>query len=198
MRGDPTSPLQLRYTHKNTLVFAIREGLSLPRTVLRGRKLDRTGWQVTASHGRARAQFAVDADPETSWTSYGDLEDVLETRWFDPIPLVERWRHFLDDQPTLFEVDLGSDQTISAVVVRLGGSDPAVAPKIVIEGSADGVAWTRLAGELDPVPDAHAIVSRPYEARFALTPETAARARFLRLSCKGLEWRIGDLDVYAE
>src|SRR3989442_6131029 len=39
--------------------------------------------------------------------------------------------------------------------------------------------------------------SQPAAARFAFVADSPLRARFLRLSSGGAEWRIGNVDVYA-
>ena len=97
-----------------------------------------------------------------------------------------------------FELDLGAEVTVTAVALRLGGSDPLVAADLTLAASADGRTWTAVAARLRPLPDARAFIAQPAAARFALVADSPLRARFLRLSSGGVEWRIGNVDVYAE
>jgi hypothetical protein len=192
---DPTSPLALRWARRNTLAYAIRDDLPDVRPRLAGRPLDRARWRATASHAARLAGLAIDADPATYWNSWGDLDDALHA-WYDPLPLRERWRRFTDSLPVGLDVDLGETVALTAVVVRLGGSDPMVAPTLRVETSRDGTVWTALPGDLDPVPDARALVTHAAEARFALVPPAPTPARFVRVSGKGLELHVGDVAIH--
>jgi len=197
MRGDSHAPLEIAHAESEDVAYAIRDRGEPPSATLRGEPLDRSRWRVSASEGAARAPAAVDADPHTAWSSWADLEEDL-ARWYAPLPFVERWNAFLERQPARFEIDLGAPARVTAITLRLGGSDPAVAPGLVLESSLDGARWERLPGELEPVPNVRALVTHAAEARFALALGEATPARFLRLSCKGLEWRLGDVQVHAE
>ena len=84
------------------------------------------------------------------------------------------------------------------LTLGLAGSDPFAVPSLVVETSLDGVAWTRVPGDFDPLPDARALVAHPRDTVMALVLPTAVEARFLRLACDRLEWRVRDLQVYAE
>ncbi len=198
MRADAQAPLALSWAHGVTQVLAIRDAAPAPALVLRGRRLERSAWRATASQAGALAGLALDADPESAWSNIADLERGLRERWYDPVPFAERWAEFTASQPTRLAVDLGASVAVTAVEVRLGGSDPLLAPLITLETSEDGSAWTPLAGGLDPLPDVRALVTRAAEARFALALPAPRAARFVRLVGPGLEWRVGDLEVYAE
>lgn len=194
--ADPAAGLTV--VHESALSVVAAVGDVPPHAnVPSGRALGRAGWRVSASHAAALAPLAVDDDPATSWNSWGDLEDAA-SRWRDPVPFFERWKTFLAGQPAHFDVDLGAPARVTGVTVRLGGSDPMAAPNVVVEGSLDGAAWTPLPGTLDPTPDARSLVMHAADARFALVCRAPVDARFIRLSCNGYEWRIGDLQVHAE
>jgi hypothetical protein len=198
MRGDPNAPLRLRYEGGDTLVYAI-EGPTPPGPLSwRGRPLDRHAWRVSASHAAGLAAAAVDADPETYWSNLGDLEAGLREGWHHAVSFDERWAGFVATQPSRFTVDLGAPASVTAVEVRLGGSDPLLAPLLRVEISPDGADWSPLPGVLAPVPDAQALVTRPREARFAAVPAGSHPTRFVRLSGPGVEWRLRDLQVHAD
>ena len=197
LRGEPASPLALRHEASGDEVLRLPPVEAPEAVALRGRPLDRRGWRATASQADALAARAIDDDSETAWTSYGDLEAALE-RWYDPVPFLDRWQRFLASLPVRFELDLGAEATVTAVALRLGGSDPLVAADLTLEASADGRTWTAIAARLRPFPDVRAFIAQPAAARFAFIADFPLRARFLRLSSGGAEWRIGNVDVYAE
>ena len=139
----------------------------------------------------------LDGDTTTGWSSWGELEHALR-RWYDPEPFLDRWWKFLDAQPVRVEIDLGTTDSLTAIVLALGSTDPLAVPRLVIETSTDGTTWSPLPGELDPLPDARALVRHPAEPRFALRMDAPLRARWLRLSSKGFETHVTELEAYAE
>ncbi|HYV56110.1 MAG TPA: hypothetical protein VE911_01135 [Candidatus Nitrosopolaris sp.] len=197
LQQDPSSPIGVPFTSDDAVVLALGSRPLPASPTLRGHKLDRGGWKVHASHGAALAVYAIDASLRTSWRNWGDLEASLHA-WYDPVPFLARWRQFLAGQPSRLEVDLGAPVPMTAAVVRLGGSDPMVAPALRFESSIDGASWTPLAGELTPLPDVRGLVDSAREARFALVLRATVPAQFLRLSVDGFDCHLGDLEVYAE
>jgi hypothetical protein len=190
-------PLELRHEHGRTRVVALREGAPVTPPPRRGNPLDRARWHATATHGASDAARAVDGDVATSWSTWREMEDELR-RWYDPVPFPERWARFLAEQPIRLEVDLGEVAAVTAIDMSIAGTDPIAVPRLVIESSLDGAAWTRVPGELDPVPDARALVDHPATPRYALVPPAPVPARKLRVSCQGLELRVGELEVHGE
>jgi len=194
---DPGTPIGVPFTSNDSVVLALGSRPLPDSPELRGHKLDRTGWRVRASHGAALAAYAIDASRQTSWRNWGDLEASLHA-WYDPVPFLARWRQFLATQPSRLELDLGAPARMTAVVLRLGGSDPMVAPALRLESSIDGRTWTPLPGELAPLPDVRGLIDHARDARFALVSGTTVPAQLLRLSVDGLDCHLGDLEVYAE
>ena len=197
LQHDPATPLGVPFASDDTIVLTLGEAPLPVGPDFRGRKLDRARWQARASHGAALATRAIDASQRTSWRNWGDLEAALHA-WYDPVPFLDRWQQFLASQPSRFELDLGAPDRMTAVVLRLGGSDPMVAPSLRLESSLDGATWTPLPGDLIPLPDVRALVEQAADARFALVLGTAVPAQFLRLSVDGFDCSLGDLQVYAE
>jgi hypothetical protein len=191
------APLEMRYERGRTRVVALREDTPTPPHVRRGSPLDRARWRLTATHGAADAPRAADGDLATSWSTWREIEQEL-SRWYDPMPFSDRWARFLAEQPIRLEVDLGEVAAVTAIDMAIAGTDPLAVPGLVIEASLDGAAWTRIPGELDPVPDARALVYQPAAPRYALVPPAPVPARKLRVSCNGLELRVGELEVYGE
>jgi hypothetical protein len=167
-----------------------------PAAPLPGHVLDHSRWSLSASHGASTAADAADGDPTTSWSSWGELEDALR-RWYDPVPFLDRWWGFLGTQPAWLEVDLGAFEAVTAIELALGGTDPLGVPRLVVDSSLDGITWTRVPGEVDPIPDARALVARAAEQRFALVPPAPVSARLLRISSHGLETRVAEVAVRA-
>jgi hypothetical protein len=196
LRADPASRISIAYEGARSLVLDLRRAPAGEPVTLRGRPLARDGWRADASPADDRAGRAIDADPATAWSSWGDLEAALG-RWYDPVPFAERWHRFLS-QPARLEVDLGRTVPVTGLVVRLGGSDPLAAPELLLETSLDGHTWERRPGGLAPWPDVRALVTEAAAARFVAAFAEPVEARAVRLSSSGYEVRIGDLAVYAQ
>jgi hypothetical protein len=188
----------VRFQAGDTAVVALPRVDGRDPVVLRGHPLDRRGWHATASAADGLASRAIDGDPASAWTSYGDLDASL-ARWWDRVPFAVRWQGFVAGNPVRFELDLGATASVTAVVLALGGSDPLVAPDLVLTTSEDGQRWVAFTGPLRPLPDVPEFIRRSAEARFAFVAPDPVRARFVRLSSVWIgEWRIADLDVHAE
>jgi hypothetical protein len=95
-----------------------------------------------------------------------------------------------------FTVDLGAPTAVTAIVARLGGSDPLALAGLVVEGSDDGQHWERLPGGLEPLPDILGLVDHAAEARMGLLLPAPRILRAIRLSCQTLEWHLADLTLY--
>src|SRR5262249_36628032 len=126
---DPGTPIGVPFTSNDSVVLALGSRPLPDSPELRGHKLDRTGWRGRGPHAGAPAAYAIDASRQTSWRNWGDLEASLHA-WYDPVPFLARWRQFLATQPSRLELDLGAPARMTAVVLRLGGSDPMVAPAL--------------------------------------------------------------------
>jgi len=192
----PHAPLKLRARFPRTTVLALRPGLRLAPTAPPAPALARTAWHASASVNRVDAAAAIDDDPQSAWRAWGVLERRLRTRWYDRTSFVERWRRFLAAQPARLAVDLGGVHPLLGVGVDLGGSDPLAPPLVTVETSLDGVTWTAQPGLLRPMPDVRALVADAADARWLLAFPAATPARWLRLSCVGLDWQVRDLVAY--
>ena len=187
--------LKLRHRAGKTVAYALRPGLRSPPRRPRGHPLDRHGWRVEASHSAGDAALAVDDDPRTYWNSWGDLARGLGD-WYSPVSLLDRWQRFLDHQPVRLTVDLGTVVPVSAVLLRLGGSDPFV--ESTLESSLDGQTWVPLPARLEPLPDVRAFVDHAAELPAGVLLAPAVPARFVRASADPLEWHVSDFQVYVE
>ncbi len=187
--------MKVRWRSPRTVVYALRPSLHAPTIVPSGEALPRRGWTVTASTAADTAARAIDGDPDSTWSSWGELDAGLTERWYDRTPVLERWTRYLAHQPSRLILDLGDVRTVTALTARLGGSDPMAIPTVALESSADGEHWTEFPGRFGPVPDVRALVR---DARAAVFGATAAgvRARWLRLSGQSLDWLVGDVAVY--
>lgn len=168
-----------------------------PPLVVPGTPLDRSTWTATASESPSTARDGIDDDPTATWNSWGDLE-VAVHRWYDAVPFLVHWQRYLKAQPTRFAIDLGHVARVTGLTMRLGGSDPLVAPALVFETSVDGVTWEPLDGHLAPLPDARTFIQQGPDARFAVVAKAPVSARHVRLTCNGLEWHLDDVQVHAE
>jgi hypothetical protein len=188
--------LKLRWRSARSRVYAIRPGVRAARRAPAGRPLARRGWVATATAGADRAALAVDDDVTSAWSSWIDVERAVRSwRWDAATPLA-RWADFLRAQPVRFTVDLGAPTAVTAVVARLGGSDPLALAALAVEGSDDGERWEPLPGGLEPLPDALGLVRHAAEARMALLLPAPRTLRAIRLSCRTFEWHLADLAVY--
>jgi hypothetical protein len=192
----PSRDLKLRWVHGRTRVYAIRPGLHAPRRAPIGQVLERRGWRATANVGSDRAALAIDGDTASSWSSWADLDQAVRAGWWDPVPPLTRWAEFMRAQPVRLAIDLGAATTVTAIVARLGGSDPLALANIVVEGSADGQHWERLPGGLEPLPDILGLVEHAAEARMGLLLPAPRVLRAVRLSCQTFEWHLSDLTLY--
>lgn len=194
---DPGTPIGVPFTSDDAVVLALGSRPLPASPELRGHKIDHASWQVRASHGAALAAHAIDASLRTSWRNWGDLEASLRA-WYDPVPFLTRWQEFLATQPSRLELDLATPVRMTAVVLRLGGSDPMVVPAMRLESSLDGGTWTPLPGDLAPLPDVRGLIDHARDIRVALVFGAPVPARFLRLSVDGFDCHLGDLEVYAD
>src|SRR2546425_6441178 len=105
--AEPSSGLAVRYEQADTVVVALPELQPSPPHALRGARLPRTRWRATASADPGRAGAAIDDDPATRWSSWGQLEQSLR-RWYDPVPFPDRWQQFISDAPSHLDIDLGA------------------------------------------------------------------------------------------
>ncbi|HEV7731284.1 MAG TPA: hypothetical protein VGR62_03935 [Candidatus Binatia bacterium] len=187
--------LKARWTSPRTVVYALRPSLRAPAIVPNGEPLPHQGWTITASAAADTAARAIDDDPDSTWSSWGDLDRGLRERWYDPSSVLARWKDYLDHQPARLTLDLGRERTVTALTAHLGGSDPMAVPTIGLEWSADGKRWKPFPGRFGPVPDVRALV---HDARAAVFGATApgVHTRWLRLSGQSLDWLVGDVAVY--
>src|SRR5262249_30753532 len=137
--------LKLRWLQGPTAVYALRPGRHARAPRADEQPLARAGWSATASAAPSLAPLALDDDPRTAWRNWGDLDAGVQRAWYDPRPILDRWKVFLQSGPVTFPLDLGATRSVSSIRMRLGGSDPMVLPALKVETSADGNAWTPLA-----------------------------------------------------
>lgn len=186
--------LRVVYTAPQSTVLELLPRPPAGPTVVPGTPLDRRGWVATANLSPSMAPRAIE-DGGTGWNSWGDLDAIIHV-WYDAESLATHWQRYLAAQPTRFAIDLGAEADVTAVTLRLGGSDPLVAPNLTVETSRDGVAWTPLPGRLTPLPDAMTFVHAA-DAHFGYLAERPTVARHVRLSTPGFEWRLRDVQVHA-
>jgi hypothetical protein len=181
---------------RGTMVLAIRPRAKAAHVRLAGRPLDRAAWRATASHAAGEAAWAIDGDRQSSWRSWADVDAALG-RWHQPVTARELDAAFTASLPVWLEVDLGAVAELTGVGVRLGGTDPLIAPSVVVELSEDRVAWRPAPGRLRAVPTIRGLVRRPRDARYAVVFDAPSRARWVRFLGGGLEMRVGDVTVRA-
>jgi hypothetical protein len=216
--------LKVRHVSPGAVVYAIRPSLRSAARAPSGHRLDRAGWRVTATAAADLAARAIDDDPATTWQSWGDFDAAVRRTWYDRVPLLtrwwrligaappaygpgglwyhpapelERWWRAVSARPVRLTVDLGERRDLTAVAVRLDGSDPWAIAQIAVESSLDGERWTPLPARLEPLPDVRALVRDATTTRFGVLLPDVEPARFVRLSASGVEWRVGDLAAYA-
>jgi hypothetical protein len=197
MAAAPAPLVTLAFAEAGIEAWAIRPTLAPAPGVPRGRRLPRDGWRVEATHAAADAARAVDGDPTSAWSSWGDLERGLRA-WWQPSPVPRTWQRFLDSLPVVLRVDLGRPERVTAVLLHLGGTDPLVPPTLEVAASTDGVTWRPLPAPLRPVPTVRDLVRDAAAGRFGVLLAAPIEARFVRLSGAGLELRVGDVQVHAE
>jgi hypothetical protein len=189
--------LKRRWQRDGTAVYAIRPGLrSSPERLVAEPPLAREAWRATATHANAAAGRAIDDDPATSWSSWGDLEENLETRWYDAVPFVERWRRFLATQPARLTIDLGAVHEVRGLDVRLAGTDPQAVPAVRVETSLDGHTWQPVPAALRPLPDVRGFVTDAARLRMGRRLAPPVALRYIRLSCDGYEWQVADVQLH--
>jgi hypothetical protein len=181
---------------RGTMLLAIRPRAKAAHVRLPGRVLARSAWRATASHAAGEAGLAIDGDPTSSWRSWSDLDAALE-RWHQPVTARQLAATFEASLPVWLQVDLGAAEDVTAVGVRLGGTDPLLAPAVAVELSADGVAWWPAPGRLVATPTIRGLVRHPRAARYGMPFAMPVRARYVRLVGNGLEMRIGEVQVRA-
>jgi hypothetical protein len=192
------SPLTQVYRHEDTAVFALRPDLRPRKPRKLGEPLDTSKWKAAATHNDLTAGHAIDADPETSWASRGELERAARSLRFDPVPFSRRMEQFREEQPSQLTIDLGSTHTLRTFEFRIGGTPPDAYHLVVVHSSLDGESWKRLSRPLEPVPDVLGLVAHPSRARFRIPIVRHRRARFLRISCSWRGCNIGDVQAYEE
>jgi hypothetical protein len=152
-------------------------------------------WTVTASENTEEAALAADGRVDTAWHAWGALERDL-TRWWNPLPFSARWQAFLARQPTRLEIALPEPVAVTALVARLGGSDPMAIPMIRVATSLDGTTWDPVPGFLAPMPDARVLVADAPTAAHALVLPAARTIRFVRLECQGFDWYVREIQLH--
>ena len=190
----PHPSLKRVLAHRGTVVLAIRPRLRPAHLVMPGPHLDRSRWTATASHAAGQAGLAIDADVETYWGSWSDLEAGLR-RWYQPVPFMERVAAFDASLPVRLEIDFGEPILVSALEIRLAGTDALLMPNVAVELSSDGDAWQPI-GRLQPMPTIRGLVEYPRVGRVGVRFDAPVRARRLRLLGTGLEMRVADVRAY--
>jgi hypothetical protein len=193
--SELASPVQEVWAQDGTHVYALRGTPSLP-AVPTGTPMERTTWRLSASHDVGSARNAIGGDPTTPWQSYGDLERGLR-EWYDPRSFPERYMSFIGSGPLWLAVDFGHRATVTAVVLRMDGSEPLVAPGLALERSDDGETWRAVPSVLQAWPDVRALVASAANPRFALVPESPVDTRHVRVTAPPLDWRVSDVTVLA-
>ena len=188
--------LKPRRRIRKTVVYALRSDVHGAPRAPTGHPLPRDGWRIDASANPADVAHAIDDDPTTSWSSWGELERGLRV-WYDPRPLLARWAEFLTHQPIGFTIGLPAPAPVTGVVLRLAGSDPLFLSEITVESSPDGRQWTPLPGRLEALPDARDLVDHAADPTLGVVLDAPVEARALRFSGDGFEWRVGDVQVYS-
>ena len=181
-----------RYETPRSIVYGIGEVTAAPLRL--GEALARNTWRVTASEDAAAAGRAVDADPRSSWRSWGDLERRLR-RWWAPRTFPADWRAFLARQPSRFTLDLGTSVPLGAVVLRLGHSDPDALGLLRIAVSDDGEQWREVRTRVRAPDGVRSLVAAGADARLAFLLPPGISGRWLRLSAHGIDWEVADLEV---
>lgn len=191
-----TPPLLVeRARSPQSVVYELADHVPLTPLVATGRPLPSDHWRVTASENAEDAALAVDGRDDTAWHAWGGLERDL-MRWWHPLPFFTRWDAFIARQPTQLEVSLPEATTITAVLVRLGGSDPMAIPMIRVATSLDGTTWDPVPGFLAPAPDARVLIANAPSATHVLVLPAGRVARFVRFECKGLDWFVHEIELH--
>jgi hypothetical protein len=186
--------IKRRWAQGSSVVYSLRP--RMPRALREtGRPIPRDAWRATASVSQSQAANAIDGDPETAWRSWGDLDASVQSSWYDPMPVLQRWQVFLATAPAMLTVDLGALVPATAVRVSFGGSDPMALPEAILEASADDVTWTAL--PLAPYPDVRALVAHAAEAPMAAVPKTPQSIRWLRIAVGSYDAQVRDVAVFA-
>jgi hypothetical protein len=186
--------LKPRWSHGPTAVYALRPGRRAPRRDASDRPLDRRGWHATASSAASLAPLAIDDDLRTAWASWGDLDASVQRAWYDPRPILDRWKAFADAGPATLTIDLGTPATISSIRLGLGGSDPMLLPELHVEVSIDDATWTPL--YVRPYPDIRALVDAAADIPMAATAPAPTSARWIRLIVGAYETHVHDVQVF--
>jgi hypothetical protein len=194
-QAGPAPLLKRRWSHGPTAVYSIRRALRPVPRVPGDCVADRTAWRATASQDPEGAARAIDDDPTSAWSSWGQLETGLRGLWWDPVPFRTRWDTFLQAQPTTLTVDLGTSRDASAVVLRLAGTESLAIPYVAVEGSLDGTTWTPFGAGLEAIPDVRNLVDHATDLRMGAFPPAATPIRWIRVAGTGFEYRITDLRV---
>jgi hypothetical protein len=124
MRRILAAPDLTRETLGNTVLVQLGRGAA--PAPLAGSPLPRDGWRVEASD--PGAELVVDGDLATHWTA----------------PIV--------DHASFLRVDLGKEQRVMGVRLRLGMHFREYPEAWEVWGSSDGVAWDRLGGSRPTMP----------------------------------------------
>ena len=162
--------------------------------------LDRGQWQVSSSRGPRAVELAVDASPETAWSTGVDLDDLQ--RPIAGLRLLQRagtWQEFLALIPRgweWFAIDLGGIHTVrrlSLAFADLAGGLPAP-PAPTVQGSVDGSEWFDLPSDAVVRPSLLDLDRSPTATRLDYDwPPT--RVRHLRLTYRGF-WYLRDVAVF--
>ena len=183
-----------RWSHGQTAVYALRPARHSRPARAPERPLDRATWHATASASPDLAPLAIDHDPRTAWRSWGDLDASVQRTWYDPRPILDRWKAFIQAGPATLTVDLGATASVSSIRLRLGGSDPMVLPALRIEASADAITWQPLAAR--PFPDIRALVDDAADVTMAAEPPAPIPMRWIRIVFGAYETHVGDVAVF--
>jgi len=186
--------IKRRWAYGSTVVYSLRP--RMPRALREiGRPLPRTGWQATASVSASQAANAIDGDSGTAWRSWGDLDASVQSVWYQPLSVLQRWQVFLATTPATLMVDLGASVPATTIRVSFGGSDPMALPDARLDVSEDAVTWTSL--PLAPYPDVRALVTHAADAPMAAVLPTPRSIRHLRIAVSSYDAQVRDVAVFA-
>jgi hypothetical protein len=187
--------LKRRWAGGSTVVYSLRPSLDPPTIRPAGRALERRGWRVTANISPSFAPRVADDDPATGWRPWGDLNESVQRAWYEPTPILERWKAFLDATPATLTIDLGATAPVTSVRLTLGGSDPMMLPELRLGVSVDADTWITL--PVRPFPDVRSLVDDAARIPVAAVLPTPTLVRYVRLEVGALDSQVGDVVVFA-